>query len=162
MDIEYMDLKQDAIGRARILMVVDTPVSELSEIYAQYQSGKKFVCSIKPYTHKKSLEQNRYAWALITALANKRRMPKMEVYEEQIKKYGQSELFHVKCWDAIETISKVYKFVEVVHEKEDGTVYVRAYRGLSKLDNVEAAVLIDGIIEDCKEWGINPEVSNEC
>jgi len=162
MDIVYMDLKQDAIGRARLLMVVDTPVSDLSEVYSQYQSGKKFICSIKPYTHKKSAEQRKYAWALITELANKRRMPKDEVYKEQIEKYGQSDFFHIKCADIIPQLLKVYKFVEVTHQKDDGTMYVKAYRGLSRLDNRETAVLLDGIIADCKEWGINPEVSHDC
>ena len=160
MDIVYMDLKQDAIGRARITMVVETPVQELADIYASYLGGKQYVASIKPYTHKKSLEQNRYAWALITEMANKRRMPKMEVYEEQIKKYGQSEFFHIRSEDIVEHLLRVYRFVDITHRKDDGTLYVKAYRGLSDLDNSETSVLIDGIVEDCKEWGINPEVSN--
>lgn len=159
MDIVWMDLKQDAVGRARLTMVVDTPVQELVDTFMSYKDGKKYIATIKPYTHKKSLEQNRYAWALITELANKRRMPKMEVYEEQIKKYGQSEFFHIKSEEIIEHLLKVYRFVEVTHTKDDGSCYVKAYRGLSNLDNAETSVLIDGLIEDCKEWGINPEVT---
>lgn len=158
MDIVWMDLKQDAVGRARITMVVDTPVQELVDTYAAYQDGKKYIATIKPYTHKKSLEQNRYAWALITELANKRRMPKMEVYEEQLKKYGQSEFFHIKTEEIVPHLLKVYRFVEIAHKKDDGSVYVKAFRGLSNLDNKETSILIDGLIEDCKEWGISPEV----
>jgi len=162
MNIEYMNLKQDAIGRARITMVVDVPPSDLSEIYANYQSGKKYSCNIKPRTHKKTKNQNNYAWELITELANKRRMLKDEVYEEEIKRWGQSELLHIKTREIISSLLMVYRFVDIAHEKDDGTLYVKAYRGLSRLDNRETAILLDGIISDCKEWGINPEVSHEC
>ena len=60
-----------------------------------YNQDKDKNFTIKEYKEKRSLDQNSYAWKLITEIGNVLRKSKEEVYLQMLKDYGQSEVVSI-------------------------------------------------------------------
>jgi hypothetical protein len=61
---------------------------------------------------------------------------------------------------ALASVESVFRLVDVKQEREDGTVFVKAYKGLSQMDTAEASRLLEGVLDECKNIGISGEVKN--
>lgn len=119
-----------------------------------WQLDKEKIYEIKEYKQKRSLNQNSYAWKLITELGNVLRKSKEEVYFEMLKAYGQSEIISM-----LSTISPVgyFKYYEeigtgIVNGKE--FTHYKIYKGSSEYNSKEMSIFIDGIVQDCNSVGI--------
>ena len=119
-----------------------------------WQLDKEKIYEIKEYKQKRSLNQNSYAWKLITELGNVLRKSKEEVYFEMLKAYGQSEIVSM-----LSTISPIgyFKYYEeigtgIVNGKE--FTHYKIYKGSSEYNSKEMSIFIDGIVQDCNSVGI--------
>lgn len=119
-----------------------------------WQLDKEKIYEIKEHKQKRSLNQNSYAWKLITELGNVLRKSKEEVYFEMLKAYGQSEIISM-----LSTISPVgyFKYYEeigkgIVNGKE--FTHYKIYKGSSEYNSKEMSIFIDGIVQDCNSVGI--------
>jgi DNA-binding transcriptional regulator YiaG len=138
-------------------------VSELKEIIA---SGKELSAEIKQYRKKRSLDANSYAWLLITKIADVLKTSKEEVYIEMLKRYGQRE---PKLLSVIsEAVDMVFRATNnhctVVGESElNGKEFkhLAILIGSSQYDSKAMATLIDGIVSEAKELGIQTMTPNE-
>lgn len=126
-----------------------------------WQLDKEKIYEIKEYKQKRSLNQNSYAWKLITELGNVLRKSKEEVYFEMLKAYGQSEIISM-----LSTISPVgyFKYYEeigtgIVNGKE--FTHYKIYKGSSEYNSKEMSIFIDGIVQDCISVGIQTLSSEE-
>jgi len=140
---------EDAIGKPSLL----------TKWLANQDQDKIF--SIKEYKAKRSLSQNAYAWTLITQLANVLNKSKEDVYLQMLKDYGQSEVISIIS-DVV--LSGYFKYFELIgnhfiNGKE--FVHVRIYKGSSNFDSKEMSVFIEGIIQECKQVGIETLTPNE-
>lgn len=117
-----------------------------------YKSYDKF--EIKEYKDKRSLNANNYAWKLITEIGNVLKMSKEEVYLNMLKSYGQSDMISVR---SNINISRFIKYYEKAGESKlngkDFTHY-KVYTGSSEYNTKEMAILIDGIVQECKNLDI--------
>jgi hypothetical protein len=113
------------------------------------QDRDKFF-DIEEHHEKRSLTANSYAWKLITMIADALRADKNDVYIEMLKRYGQSAVVAVR-----EDIKPVgfFKYFEILTTR-NGYNHIKVYKGSSEYDSREMAVLIDGIISEAKEMGI--------
>lgn len=113
----------------------------------------------------KSLNANSYLWALCTEIANKIGVTKEDVYRKAIREVGAyiEGVYHVedipeleKTWGA----SKVGWFIETWG---DGTTFqtVRLYKGSSVYDGNQMRVLIDYVVDEAKDLGIETLTPNE-
>ena len=131
--------------------MIGTP-EEISRYLWQLDKDKKY--EIKEYKEKRSLNSNAYAWKLITELGNVLRKSKEEVYLQKLKDYGQSEI--VSMLSSISP-SGYFKYYE---EFGKGTIrgkeftHYKIFKGSSEFDSREMSIFIDGIVQDCKEVGI--------
>ena len=119
-----------------------------------WQLDKEKIYEIKEHKQKRSLNQNSYAWKLITELGNVLRKSKEEVYFEMLKAYGQSEIISM-----LSTISPIgyFKYYEeigtgIVNGKE--FTHYKIYKGSSEYNSKEMSIFIDGIVQDCNSVGI--------
>ena len=105
----------------------------------------------KNYKHKKrSKSQNAYMWELIGKLADILRLSKEEVYLDLLKNYGQGIYVKIRA----EINPKNY-FKYYTKEGEDNNcIFYKVYRGSSEYDSKEMTILIDGLIQECKQVGI--------
>ena len=157
MRVKWMKLEQDPVGRAMVTMILDTPPSVLSKPCMDVQSGKEYEVELKPYKEAKTKDQVGAIWGKIGDLAEALRCSKDEVYETCIKRYGPSTAMRIPA-EALDLIEGVFRFVDIKQTRNDGTVFVKGYKGLSEMNTQEASVLLDGILSECKEVGISAEV----
>lgn len=110
---------------------------------------------IKPYRQKRSLNANTYAWVLINEMANRLRTSKDEVYQEMLKRYGQSKVISVLSEIDISRFVKYYEEIGKGHVEGKEFTHYRCFIGSSEYDSREMAILIDGIVDEAKELGID-------
>jgi len=140
-------------------MVLDIPPSELSGISQKMNDGQRFVCEIKPARKSKSRDQVSAIWGKIGEIADALFANKEDIYEECLRRYGQSVAMRV-AKPALAELERLYRLVDVVQERDDGTVFVKAYMGLSEMNSAEASRLLEGVLDECAEMGLSREVKN--
>ena len=156
MNIKYISANAHPGGFTKLTIVVDTPPTELLQLIED-ASSKPYVLDIKPYRKKKTLDQVAAIWGKIGDIVSALGATSDEIYLECLKRYGPSTAMRVPI-DAVNDLKSVYRLVEPIKERDDGTVFVMAYKGLHDMNTQEASRLLDGILSECKEIGINAEV----
>ena len=109
---------------------------------------------IKEHKEKRSLNANAYAWVLIGKIADALRTDKDSVYLTMLKKYGQSDLVSVQAHIDVKGYFKYYEEFGRASLQGKEFIHYRVFKGSSEYDSREMAVLIDGIISDAQELGI--------
>ena len=146
------------------LQVDDCPTEEIQTL-AQCE---KLSIEIKKYSKKKSTKANAYYWQLLSKLAEVMGTSKPFMHNRMLRKYGQAEVLDGKTVflvipdtdeaenDALEAETFHIKPTSQVKEGKDGVMY-RTYtmlRGSSEYNSYEMSKLIDGLVAECKENGI--------
>ena len=138
-------------SKPKISLLLDT---NNKEDIQKLKNEEKLNVEIKKYRKKRSLNSNNYAWELITQIANVIKSSKEEVYLLMLKRYGQSQMISV-----LEEID-VSKFLKYYEEAGESILngkkfkHYKVYTGSSEMDTKEMSILIDGIISEAKELGI--------
>lgn len=113
------------------------------------------------HTSKRSLNANSYMWELINKIANVLRTSKDEVYLLMLKRYSQSLLIPVIKGEKPNGYFKYYEYeTESILNGKEADWY-RVYKGSSEMDTKEMAILIDGVVSECKEMNIETKSENE-
>ena len=157
MDIKWADLSQDPNGRALVSLILAAPPSAVAETVRQIRNGKRYTADIKPYRESKSKDQLGAIWGKIGELADALYASKDEIYDMCLRRDGPSIAMRFPE-EALYSIEAMFKLVDVKEKRKDGTVFVRAYKGLSQMDTAEASHLLDGVLSECKEAGLSTEV----
>lgn len=123
--------------------------------------------SVKKYSKKRTLSQNSYLWVLLDEIGQKIGRSKIDVYKSYIKDYGIFEILPIKN-EAVEGfINRWCKkglgwFCEDLGEsKLQGFTKLIAYYGSSTYDSKEMTRIIDAVIYDAEELGINTMTLSE-
>lgn len=115
---------------------------------------------VKVHHKKRSLDANAYCWKLIDQIAAKTGSLKVEVYREAIRDIpGVS---YIGCYpnDKVEGVCRCWSrnglgwFAETMPSKLDGCTNVILYYGSSEYNTWQMSRLIDRIVEEAKELGI--------
>ena len=119
-----------------------------------WQLDKDTEYEIKEYKKKRSLDQNAYAWKLITEIGNVLRKSKEEVYLQMLKDYGQSEIVSILSSINPKGYFKYYEEVGkgTVNNKE--FTHYKIFKGSSEFDSKEMSIFIDGVVQEAKQLGI--------
>lgn len=135
-----------------------TPIQIIQWLYNQ-DKDKKF--TIKEYRERRSLDQNAYAWKLITEIGNVLRKSKEEIYLQMLKDYGQGEIVSILSSINPRGYFKYYEEIGtgIVNDKE--FTHYKIYKGSSEFDRKEMSIFIDGIVQECKQLGIETLTPNE-
>lgn len=133
---------------------------EMLELKNIISSGKKLVVEIKQYRQKRSLDANSYLWVLCQKIAESIRSTKEEVYRKAIREVGQFEIIPIKAeavnrWIDAWNSKGLGWFSEIMEDsKLSGYKKVISYYGSSVYDTREMSVIIDYIVQECNELGI--------
>ena len=143
-------------GDLELRVVIDK--CDISEILS---SEKPLVVKIEPVKKKRSLDSNAYCWVLIGQIADILRASKEEVYFNMLKNYGQSTVVSVLSEINVTGFFKYYEeFGRGEVNGKDFTHY-KVYKGSSEFDTKEMAILIDGVISEAQELGIDTRTPEE-
>lgn len=135
-----------------------TPLQIIQWLYEQ-DKDKQF--TIKEYKEKRSLNANNYYWKLVNEIANKLQTSKEEVHERMIKRYSQSE--YISILEDVNITGYVRYFEEkntFIHNGRKFKSYL-VFKGSSEMDSKEMSILIDGIVSEAKEIGIETLTPDE-
>lgn len=149
--------------RTRVTLEIDANPEDLEKL-----KDKKLTVEIKQYREKRSLDANAYYWQLLTQLADALNISKPAAHNRMLRQYGQlmiidEQAVYTVLPDTAEA-EKAINAAETYHLKptsqvkqgKGGKMY-RTYmmlRGSSDYDTKEMSVLINGLVEECKEQGI--------
>lgn len=135
-----------------------TPLQIIQWLYEQ-DKDKQF--AIKEYKEKRSLNANNYYWKLVNEIANKLQTSKEEVHERMIKRYSQSQ--YISILENVNISGYVRYFEEkntFIHNGKRFKSYL-VFKGSSEMDSKEMSILIDGIVSEAKEMGIETLTPDE-
>ncbi len=121
---------------------------------------KALSVQVKTYRQKRSLSQNAYLWVLLDKLAAKVGRSKEDVYKIYIKDFGIFEPLPIRN-NAVERFIANWSknglgwVCEVMGaSKLDGYTTVFAYYGSSTYNTAELSRLLEAVLHDCREQGI--------
>lgn len=116
--------------------------------------------TVEKYREKRSLSANGLLWEMCSKIAKKMGSTKEEVYREHIREAGEYTPLPIKS-EAVDHFSKIWSehglgwFVDVVDDsKLPGYKLVFAYQGSSTYNTEQMSRLIDSVMSDAKEIGI--------
>lgn len=137
----------------------DKPTAELDELKQHIDNGQSLSVEIKKYRQKRSLDANAYCWVLCQKLSEKLNCTKEDIYKEAIRKAGQFDFIAVAN-KAVDQFIKAWQskglgwYAEALESKIEGCKKVMVYYGSSVYNSKEMAHLIDYIVSECKQQGI--------
>lgn len=131
------------------------------------EPDKVYTIEIKEKKKKRSLDANAYCWALLGELSKVFKIPSEELYKQFIRQIGFYTVVPIKV-EAVAKYKDIWSsngigwFIDDLGEsKIDGYHNLKCYHGSSCYDSKEMAILIDEIVEVCKQNGIETATGKE-
>lgn len=118
--------------------------------------GMELSVEMKKPRKKRSLDSNAYFWVLCDKIAEKVGTDKDSVYLDMLEHYGKFTHVIVKP-EAAERMMKEWRACRILGEVTvNGAtgVQLQCYYGSSTYDQAEMCKLIDGVVNECKDLGI--------
>lgn len=115
---------------------------------------KEKLFDISEHKNKRSLNANAYMWALINQIANVMRLSKEDVYLQMLKDYGQSEVISLLSEINIDGYFKYYEVIGESSLNGKDFKHIKIYKGSSEFDTKEMSILIDGVVNEAQQLGI--------
>lgn len=128
--------------------------SELMPLLLDLDRDKVYDVDIHEPREKRSLNANAYCWVLCTKLANKLRLSKDEVYQMMLERYGQSTIISVLSNINVNGFFKYYREFGKGHVQGKEFTHYKVLKGSSEYNTEEMSILIDGIVSECQDLGI--------
>lgn len=131
------------------------------EIAGQIKAGKRFDVEIKRHRERRSHDANAYCWVLLGKLSEVLNIPMKDIYREMIQNIGNN--FNILCMkkSAVESFCSAWEqngigwvAVRTGSSKLTGCENVIAYYGSSTYDTKQMSCLIDLLVQECQEQGI--------
>lgn len=129
--------------------------------------------TLKKRTEPRSLRANNYAWALIDQLAVVLRTDKNDLYEKLLRQYGASEtylddagneavvMFSLKEGIPPRRVTRHYAEIGEGFVGGKRFVHYRAIKGTSEYSSKEMSDFLDGVVDECKQVGIETATPEE-
>lgn len=140
---------------------------EAQAVARKVKEGKPHTLEVREQKRRRSLDANAYLWVLLDKLAAALGTTKEELYRLKIQRYGIFRDFHLSPEEA-ETFRVAWSrlgtgwVTEQVDYTGDGNqVVIRAYYGSSQYNTKQMSRLIDSVVEDCKDQGIETMTPEE-
>ena len=128
-------------------------VADLKNILAE---GKELTAEIKQYRKKRSLNANAYLWVLLSEMAAVLHTTKDELYIQMLDRYGVFTFVVVKP-SVVDRVKQEWRTVrelgEITVNGKTG-IQLQCFFGSSTYNSKEMSVLIDGVVSECTEMGI--------
>ena len=150
-------------SKLKISLLLDTNNKDVIE---ELKNENKLNIELKKYNKSRSLDSNAYAWVLLGELQEVLNIPKEEIYKDLIKHIGSYEVVPIKN-EAVEKFRNAWSknglgwITETTKSKLEGFTNVLAYYGSSVYSVSEMSRVIDLIVQECKQLGIETKPKAE-
>lgn len=160
-------LNIDFVTGKTLLTLEINETEAVKQGFDELHDVERLAIKISKFRKKRSLDMNAYAWVLMDKLAAKTGVTKTEIYRSYIKDIGgNSDIVCVKN-EAVEKLCEGWEHngigwqSDVMPSKLDGCTNVILYYGSSTYDTAQMKRLIDNIVQDCEEQGIQTATPDE-
>ena len=131
-------------------------VGEANELL---RKKKRVSVRLEAIKQKRSLNANAYAWVLIDRIAAALGIDKVEVYRDAIRDIGGNSDVVMVANDAVDKLRAVWEarglgWIVEVTDRADTVSTVLLHYGSSTYDTRQMTLLIDHLVQDAKELGI--------
>lgn len=147
-------------NKPEISLALDLPRKQAQEAVRKAKEvltkGKVLEVEIRQHRRRRSLDANAYLWVLLSKMADVLHTTKDELYLEMLNRYGVFTHIVVKP-EIVERVKQEWRTVRVLGEvtvNGKTGVQLQCYFGSSTYNSKEMSVLIDGVISECKDLGI--------
>ena len=134
--------------------------------FSELENCLELDLEVKKHKEKRSVDANAYAWVLIGKLQEVLKVDKLIIYRDVIKNIGSYEVLPVKN-DAVDKFISAWGknglgwICETTKSKLEGYTNVLAYYGSSAYDTNEMSRLIDALVFECNQLGIETKTKEE-
>ena len=125
----------------------------------EQNKDKKY--EVKEYSEKRGLKANSYYWELVNQLANVLRISKEELHFLLLQRYGQSEMVSVLTTIDVKPYFKYYAEAGESILNRKTFKHYKIYKSSSEMNRKEMSILIDGLVSECQEAGIETKPQKE-
>ena len=118
---------------------------------------------VKKFRQKRTKDANGMLWSCLGEIAKVLNTDKWEVYLKMLKRYGKFTYICVKP-SAVESMKLQWRETEVVGNIDingEEAVQMLCYFGSSTYNTKEFSVLLDGVISEMREMGLQPPPTRE-
>lgn len=135
-------------------------IAETASYIDSLDDEKQYILTIKEKKNRRSLNANSYAWVLLDKLAEKLSIAKTDLYRQYIKEIGGNCDTVCVTNKALNDLRNGWEhngigwLTDTLPSKIKGCTNVILYYGSSTYDTAQMSRLINLIVEDCKEYGI--------
>lgn len=119
--------------------------------------------TLKKYRQRRSLDANALLWACIGEIAEALKADKWDVYLQMLKRYGQYTYICVKP-NVVDEVKAQWRESEIVGEIDihgQKAVQMLCYFGSSTYNSKEFSVLIDGVLSEMEDMGLDKPLSSD-
>lgn len=115
------------------------------------------------YRQKRSVDANALLWHCLGEIAASLQADKWDIYLQMLKRYGKYTYICVKP-NMVDSVKKQWRETEVIGEVNINgaeAVQMLCYFGSRFLNTKEFSVLLDGVISEMKEMGLETPLSQD-
>lgn len=132
-----------------------TLIEKMKELIAKQKD--LFVIEIKQHKNKRSLDANGALWKMLSMMAEKLNTTKDELYTEMLDRYGVFTHVVVKQ-NVVERVKQEWRTVRELGEvtiNGKAGIQLQCYFGSSTYNTKEFSTLLEGVIQEAKDIGID-------
>lgn len=138
-----------------------TAISTVNDI----RSCEKLSITAKRFREKRSLDANALLWVCLSKIADAMETPtdKWDIYLQMLKRYGKFTHICVKP-NVVDAVKSQWRECEVIGEVNingQKAVQMLCYFGSSTYDTKEFSRLLDGVISEMEQMGLETPASEE-
>lgn len=133
-----------------------------------FEQGKVYDLELKKARNRKrSLDSNAYCWVLMDKIAAHYRVPVSEVYRNFVREIGGNSEIICMMDRAVEVFCRSWERnglgwqTEALPSKIEGCSNVKVYYGSSTYDTVQMSRLIELVVQECHDAGIETKTREE-
>lgn len=151
--------------KPKISILLDS--NEISNI--EELKDLKLDVELKKHRKKRSSDANKYFWKLLSEYSEEKEIDTIQEYKERVKRLGIFRQFRIET-TVIKTFEKMWEaqgiawFSEILDTEIIGNIefkIINAYYGSSSFNTKQMSRLINDLVEDCKEVGIETKTKQE-
>lgn len=122
---------------------------------------KVYDVKIEPFSEKRTKSMNSYYWVLVTELASKLNTSKDELHAELIKRYAPRDYLSMLSQVNINDYFPYYDLQSTYKSNGNTFKSYLVYKRSSDMNKNEFRELLDGLISECHDCGINTMTPQE-
>lgn len=131
-------------------------IEELQKLKKAAENGKTLTVEIKVKRKRRSLDANAFLWEVLADMADKLHTSKDELYRIMLERYGVFTHYVVKP-SAVDRVKSTFEVVRVIGDvtvNGQTGIQLQVYYGSSTYNSKEFSVLLDGVLSEAAEMGL--------